>query len=256
MISIVVVDPHFWNASALFNPNAFPERAKAEAALCGDRLAILAHSVDVLKREPGLDRARLLTQVRNNPAWAGFKPDAAKPAQLSFHDLSFMTGLYSALIMLKSLLDLYARLVRTLLVPKADVFGFSSGEYKGRKNLAGGKFLRWLDHSTPTSFSNRDEFVAIFLQHLDEWLDQAVHYRDRIVHDGFLPGVSEVTAPLNKTLDALAEGDVRLPTMPDGTEVTTYCDSLVSRTEDLIFETLSFLPDIDFSKLLHGQRKA
>jgi hypothetical protein len=254
-IPVLVVDRHFWEASALFNPNAFPDRAKPEASLCGDRLAILTHSVEVLKADPGLSRGQLLNQVRNDPAWAGFKPDPEKPAVLIFHNLSFATGLYSALIMLKSLLDLYARLVRRLLVPKADMFGFASGEYKGRKNLAGGKFLRWLEKSTPASFARRDELVATFLRHLDEWLDQAVEYRDHIVHDGFVPGVTEMMAPLDKTPQALTENDLILPKMPDQTEVTVYCDLLVKNTRDLIFETLSFLPDIDFSMLSHGQPK-
>jgi hypothetical protein len=69
-----------------------------------------------------------------------------------------------------------------------------------------------------------------------------------------VPGVTEVTASLEKHIGALTESDLVLPKMPDGMEVTGYCDLLVSRTQTLIFDSLSFLPEIDFSLLLHGHR--
>src|SRR3972149_3906466 len=109
-ISVVMVDPHFWRAAALFNPGAFPENSRDDALRCGDRLAILAHSVEIVMNEPGLNRSRLLDQIRADPAFKDFKPRADKPAVLIFHNLQFVSGLYSALIALKSLLDLYARL--------------------------------------------------------------------------------------------------------------------------------------------------
>jgi hypothetical protein len=171
-----------------------------------------------------------------------------------FHNLSFATALNSALVILKSLLDLYARLIGKLLVPNGEVFGFNSADFRGRKKLAGGRFLNWVERSTPASFSARDEFVGVFLRHLSEWLDRAVEYRDNVVHDGVIPGLTEVTAALDKPIESLTEADLRLPRMPDGTDVTVYCDALVTRTRDLLFETLSFLPDMDFSLLLHGQR--
>ena len=247
-ISVVMVDPHFWRAAALFNPNAFPENSRGDASRCGDRLAILAHSVEIVMNEPGLNRSRLLDQIRAEPAFKDFKASADKPAVLIFHNLHFVSGLYSALIALKSLLDLYARLVGRLIDPKATVFGFSSGQYKGQ-NLSGGKFLRWLEGSTPVAFQNRERLVSIFLCHIDRWLNQAVSYRDAVVHDGAIPNLREVMVPLDKELSGIAASDLSLPTMPDGTSVTGYCEQLVANTRALLAETLPLLPGIDIGKL-------
>ena len=247
-ISVMIVDPHFWKAAALFNPNAFPETVRGHAATCGDRLAILTHSVEIVMNEPGLNRSRLLEQIRADPGFKGFKPQQDKPAILVFHNLHFVSGLYSALIALKSLLDLYSRLVAGLLVPKATVFGFSSGQYEGR-NISGGKFLRWIERSAPTTFENREILVSVFLGHINRWVDEAVSYRDAVVHDGFIRGLREVMVPLDKTLTELNAGDLLLPMMPDGTAVTEYCDRLVAQTRTLMAETLPLLPSIDTGQL-------
>lgn len=247
-IRVIMVDPHFWNASALFNANAFPPRVRNDATICGDRLAILTHSVELVLREPGLDRYRLLDDIRKHPSFAGVAPRPDKPVIFVFHNLSFVSGLYSALIALKSLLDLYARLIARLLVPGASVFGFNSGAYKGR-NISGGKFLKWIEGSTPSSFGNRRELVAAFLSHLDVWLHKAITYRDAVVHDGFIPGMTEAMVPLDKGLDQLRESDLVLPMMPDRVTVTEYCERLVTQTRSLMMETILLMPDIDFKLL-------
>lgn len=247
-IPIIMVDAHFWSASALFNANAFPPHVKNDATTCGDRLAILTHSVDLVLREPGLDRRLLLEDIRRHPSFAGWAPRPDKPAILVFHNLSFVSGLYSALIALKSLLDLYARLIARLLVPRASVFGFNSGAYKGR-NISGGKFLKWIEGSTPSSFGNRSELVSAFLGHLDAWLHEAITYRDAVVHDGFIHGMTEVMVPLDKGLEQLRESDLVLPMMPDRVAVTEYCERLVTQTRSLVTETMLLMPDIDFKLL-------
>ncbi len=175
-IPIIVVDRHFAAASALFNPNGFPDRVKGQAALCGDRLAILAHSVDVVMREPTLDRSRWLREILENRAFDGFSPMPDKPAVLVLHNLGFVSGLYSALIASKSFLDLYARLIAGLLVPSATVFGFSRGTFRDRK-MAGGKFLKWLDGSAPKSFGNCEQLLTTLSRHIDGWAEEAVAYR-------------------------------------------------------------------------------
>jgi hypothetical protein len=243
-IPIIIVDRHFAEASALFNPNAFPARVKSEATSCGDRLAILSHSVEIVVREPALDRSRLLQEIRENKAFAGFTPVPDKPAVLVLHNLNFVSGLYSALIALKSFLDLYSRLIARSLVPSASVFGFGSGNYK-RRNLSGGRFLRWIDHSAPRSFENRERLVAILLVHVNEWVDQAVTYRDAVVHNGYIVGMTEAMVPLEKALRELQETDVVLPMMPDGVAVTDYCKHLVRAARSLVSETLPLLPDVD-----------
>lgn len=243
-IPIVIVDRYYAEASALFNPNAFAARVTAEAASCGDRLAILTHSVQIVIREPALDRSRLLEEIRQNNAFAGFTPSPDKPAVLVLHNLDFVSGLYSALIAVKSLLDLYSRLIARSLVPSASVFGFGSGNYKGRI-ISGGRFLRWIDGSAPRSFENRERLLAILLTHVDNWVDQAVTYRDAVVHDGFIVGMTEAMVPLNKALNELHENDVVLPMMPHGVAVTDYCSHLVRSARALVSETLPLLPEVN-----------
>jgi hypothetical protein len=247
-ISVVMVDPHFWEASALFNPNAFPPHAKADASVCGDRLAILTHSVELVLREPGLNPSLMLQQLRENPAFSGFKPPPNKPSVIIFHNLNFLSGVYAALVSTKSLLDVYSRLIAKLLVPSASVFGFNSGRYDGR-NLAGGKFLRWIERSAPKAFGKRDELVCALLRHVDDWIDHAVTYRDAIVHDGFIPGMCEAMIPFSDQVENLRQDDIMLPMMPNGQRVTDYCSALVRQVRSLTTETLTLLPSVDFKLL-------
>jgi len=247
-IPIIIVDRHFAAASALFNPNGFPERVRGVALACGDRLAILAHSVDIVMREPALDRSRLLQEIRENKAFDGFSPRPDKPAVLVLHNLNFVSGLYSSLIAAKSFLDLYSRLVAGLLVPSSNVFGFNRGTFRGRK-VAGGKFLKWLDGSTPRSFEKREELLAVLSRHIDGWADQAVAYRDAVVHSGTIIGLTEAHVPLDKALGDLRESDVVLPMMPNGDAVTDYCWRLLRSVRSAASETLPLLPDLDLGVL-------
>jgi hypothetical protein len=247
-IQIIIVDRNFAEASALFNPNAFPARVRSDAASCGDRLAILTHSVEIVMREPALDRSRLLQEIRENKAFAGFSPKPDKLVVLVLHNLNFVSGLYSALIAVKSFLDLYSRLIARSLVPSASVFGFSSANYKGR-SLSGGRFLKWIEGSGPQSFENRERLVEILLAHVGEWADQAVVYRDAVIHHGAIVGLTEALVPLDKELNELRETDVVLAMMPDGVAVTDYCMRLVRSTRALACETLPLLPDVDLTLL-------
>ena len=247
-IPIIMVDAHFWQASRLFNPNAFPERVKTDALMCGDRLAILAHSVEVVLNEPGLDRRRLLEGIQREPSIAGFQPNSDKPTVLVFHNLSFVSGLYSALIALKSLLDFYSRLMARLLVPTASVFGFRRGPY-GDRQISGGKFLRWIQASAPNSFGNRDILVSVLLANIDQWVGKAVSYRDSVVHHGSIKGMTEVVVPLDKEPHQLRQTDLVLPMMPDGVAVTDYCKHLLNSCRSLLGETLLLMPEIDFELL-------
>ena len=248
VIPIIIVDRHFAEASALFNPSAYPEQVRSDATSGGDRLAILTHSVELVMREPALDRSRLLQEIRENKAFMGFSPDPDKPAVLVLHNLNFVSGLYSALIAAKSFLDIYSRLIARSLVPSASVFGFSRANYKGRR-LSGGRFLKWIESSAPRSFEHRERLVKILLAHVGEWADQAVAYRDAVVHDGVVVGLTEALVPLDKALCELRETDVVLPTMPDGVAVTDYCMRLVRSTRSLACDTLPLLRDVDLSLL-------
>lgn len=246
--SIVVVDPHFWNASALFNPNAYPERTKQDATACGDRLGILKHSVELVRREPALNRALLLRQLRDNHAFGSFQPPVDKPTVIIFHNLSFLSGLFATLISVKSLLDLYARLIARLVVPSASVFGFSSGQFRGR-NVSGGRFLSWLESSTPRDFARREALISVFLLNLDQWLEQTVAHRDSVVHDGTVPGLREAMVPFTTGVANLRESDIVLPAMPDGQSVTDYCSAILDCTRALIAETLLMLPEVNLRLL-------
>ena len=248
MTSIIVVDRHFAGASALFNPNAFPAAVRGDALACGDRLAILTHSVDIVLNELRLNRARLLEEVRSNRAFDDSVPQSDRPALLVFHNLNFVSGLYSALIAFKSLLDLYSRLIAKMLVPSASVFGFGKGSYKGRK-MPGGKFLNWIEGSSPESFPNREALISVLLDHIGRWAGRAVEYRDGVVHGGSIPGMSETTISLDKTLSQLREADVVLPMMPNGIEVADYSTGLVQATRTLITESLVLLPGVDVKLL-------
>lgn len=247
-ISVVIVGPHFAKASALFNPNAFPPHAKADAAACSDRFAMLTHSVGLVLNEPGLDPSHLLQQLRENRAFGDFVPPPDKPCVVTFHDLSFLGGVYATLISLKSLLDLYARLIAKLLVPTATVFGFKSGRYKGR-NVSGGSFLTWIEKSAPKGYPKREQLLMLLLEHISGWIDQAVSYRDAVVHDRMVGGIREACVAFNRPVARLRDSDVILPTMEDGQPVVEYCRMLEVRAHRLVVETIALLPGVEFRLL-------
>lgn len=245
-IPVLIVDCHFAEASFILNPNAFPPQLKVDALSCCDRFAILTHSVNIVVHEPGLDLSRILKDIRENKAFIGFTPKPEKPVILVFHNLNFMSGLYSTLISIKSFLDLFSRLIARSIVPSARVFGFNSGNYKGR-NLSGGKFLRWIERSAPRSFDNRDKLFSVLLDHIENWIDETVRYRDAAVHDGFIPGLNEVMIPLAKAISELEQADILLPKMPNGVAVTDYCINLIDLVRSLVSQTLPLLHDIDLT---------
>lgn len=250
-IPIIVVDRHFAEGMALFNPNAFPGHVKTDALLCGDQLAILAHSVEIVMREPALDRSRLVQEIRENKAFDSYSPRPDTPSVLILHNLNFVGGLNSALIAVKSFLDLYSKLVAKLLVPSASLFGFNKGPYKGRK-LAGGRLLNWIEGSAPQSFERRDELITVLLRHIDLWVGQAVEYRDAAVHHGAIPRIEEAYVALDRPLDQIEESDVVLPRMPDGEPVSAYCETLLRHASEVAAETLRLLPHVDLALLSLG----
>jgi len=80
-------------------------------------------------------------------------------------------------------------------------------------------------------------------------VNEAVAYRDAVVHSGSIRDLREAMVPLEKELLELKAADVSLPMMPDGTSVTDYCQRLVSNTRALIAETLPLIPGIDLAQL-------
>jgi hypothetical protein len=247
-IPIVIVDRHMAHATGLFNPNAFPGHVKSEVSLCADRLAILSHSVQIVVNETALDRSRLLGEIRQNRAFDGYHPREDKPSVLILHNLAFVGGLNSALVAAKSLLDLYTRVLTRLLVPSANLFGFNKAPYKGRK-LAGGRLLNWLEQSAPDSFEHRQELTSLLLRHIDLWIGEAVEYRDAVVHQGMVPGVTEAQVALAKALGQICESDVAPPRMSGGQPVSVCCEGLLTRMRQAVAETMVLLPEVDLSLL-------
>jgi hypothetical protein len=247
-IPVFMVDPNFWRASGLFNPNAFSPQVKRDVEICCDQYAILLHSVQIVCDEPGLDATSRLQQLRSNGAFKGFKPLSDKPIIITFHNLDFLGGVYATLISMKSLLDCYSRLISRLLVSSTSVFGFTKGVYRGRK-ISGGKFLNWIEHSAPEGFEKRNELVDVLLRHVDDWIGNAVSYRDAAIHSGFINGMQEVRIPVIDYFDKLQEKDILMPTMPDGVLVKEYCIKLAENARCLIAETLVLLPDVDVKLL-------
>ena len=123
-IPIAIVGQHVADSLALPNPYASPPEARQQVAGCADQLAIMCHSVEIVVCEPGLNPAGLLREIKSSGASTGLVPRTDKSAIALFHNLAFLSGLGAALVTLKSLLDLYARVIGSLLVPSATVFGF------------------------------------------------------------------------------------------------------------------------------------
>lgn len=249
---VVVVKPESWWAFGFFNPNVFPDHVRSDLGACQDRLAVLVYSIRNVCEQIPEDVAYFLQVLQSDSAFTGFRPDPNKPTIAIFQNLEFLTGLNSSLLTVKSLLDVYTRLIARTIRPKATLFGFNKANFHGRK-LPGGRLLNWLERSTSFSSIDSATLITIILHHIDGWISDAVTWRDEVIHDGTIARLEYMGVPLNSDLSKLRSMDILLPKMPNGVVVSDYCQTLKRNVALFLRETLSLLPGINQDMLPEGE---
>ncbi len=236
-IPILFVGPENWQASHVFNPNAFPGHAKVFVSPCMDCLSMLIYSVNQVEPNIKRDRNQFPDKVRTNKAFDGFTPDPNKPCVAVYHNAKFLIALHLVLYSARSFLDVYSKLIAELVFPNSGFKGFS---FRSKNSVV------WALKNRHHSYTNAAKLISIVRKHSSSWMRDLIEWRNNLIHDGQLPKPCIMCIPLTRRLSEVTEDDIILPQMPNGVDVVTYCSETRNNLSQFIRETLVLLPDIDF----------
>ena len=236
-IPILFVGPENWQASHVFNPNAFPGHAKVFVSLCMDCLSMFIYSVNQVEPNIQRDRNQFPDKVRTNKAFDGFTPDPNKPCVAVYHNAQFLVALHLVLYSARSFLDVYSKLIAELVFPNSGLKGFS---FRSKYSVV------WALKNRHHSYTNAAKLMSIVRKHSSSWMRDLIEWRNNLIHDGQLPKPCIMCIPLTRRLSEVTEDDIILPQMPNGVDVVTYCSETRNNLSQFIRETLVLLPDIDF----------
>ena len=91
-IPIFLIGPENWEASHVFNPNAFPVHVRNLVLSCMDCLSMFIFSVNQVEPNIERDRKQFLSKLRKNKAFYGFTPDPDKPCVVVYHNAKFLVA--------------------------------------------------------------------------------------------------------------------------------------------------------------------
>jgi len=248
LIPVVIVGPESWKSLGILNPNAFSTNLRASATACADKLALISHSIGIIQKAIDRDLEAFTKQLNHNSAFKGFTPNPQKPVIAIYHNMSFQAGVQSFFITIKSMLDIYSRIVSKALVPKSNLFNFGKAPFRGKK-IAGGTLLNFLERNTAKSCVENKKLIRIFLSHIDDWIGDVVKIRDDIVHKGQPSDLTEMCVPISRKPQKITKDEIILPTIRGKGNILEYCQYVRRNIDSLLEETLVLLPGID-TKLL------
>ena len=231
------------DALALFNPNAYPkspEYIRETLFSCIERLSLMVYHARVIDSQIDKDidyfMSKLSRQLRTVSSHRRLLAHYRSP--------NYLASLHGILYSFKSLLDLVAILWVRLISEEAKIRGFDR-----KDGIAGGKLIRWLRCTAPSSFHNRLQLAEIIEENSRKWITEAVSYRDTLIHRGEIDGLSHLTVRLGKEHRSYSREDANIPKMPDGKAVEDYCKTLLENTTKFVRAGLTLVPNVDTSWL-------
>jgi hypothetical protein len=248
-ISLHVVGRELLYSQHIFNPNAFPSHVRSDVDACATKLSIIAYSLENIQREIQNDKLEFAHILNNDKAFIEFVPDPRKPVMALYYSVNFQVGLQSFFISIKSLLDIFTKIVSKLIEPKSTLRGFSKRKVDGVE-LTGGTLLRWLDQNAPNDYANKSSLMTVIRSNIDGWISDVVTKRDEIVHDGTLSNILEMSVPISKRSYLIKGDEIVLPTVlieDHPKDLIKYCQEIWENVVRMIKDTLILLPNIDFS---------
>jgi len=245
-IPVLLLGPENWEASHVFNTNAFPKHVADLVISCMDCLSMFTFSISQVEPNIKRDRKGFLRGLRTNKAFDGVTPDPNKPIVIVYHNAMFLVALHLVLYSMKSFLDVYAQLVSKLIVPNATVFGFNEANVDGKK-IKGGRLVNWLIESAPNTYTNASSLASAIKDNVSSWIEEAINWRDKLIHHGEIPNLHPMRVFPQCEPHNVKTNDILLPQMPNGRDVITYCEETRKNLHQFIRETFKLLPDIDFS---------
>ena len=233
-----------------FNVNYFPERVEPLMHAAEERYAMLLLYAISARSQLAKDIKDLLKAVplhiecgpRNWPRDTRYIG--------VYHGAAGLAMLHGFLVTLKSLLDVVASAWALTVKPRCGIRAFRKGKVDGIE-LSGGKLVNWLRGEGQQHHPKTLPAADTIVQHSQEWITQAVRYRDWVVHYGRLPGLTPLAIVLDNTnVDVeetgtmprrvYAESEVLPPRLEDGREVDVFCADITKRTNRFLQEMSTY----------------
>jgi hypothetical protein len=236
-----------WEASKFFSANAFPSLTHPFVRAAADQLALLRYACDLIATEVAADHGPFLASMK----LLNVDPLRQFSTKIVFRNMAYHAGLSSALLSLKSGLDVYAKIISLMIKPdrKPALDGFNRTTVDG-KVIRGGHSLTWLRKQP--DFPGKAGLCTAVEEAIHGWMDEAIKYRDDAVHFGIIKGAAGSSLILTMPVAQITPAHVEPPRMPNGVPVHLYCKEVLSRLEEFLRVTLPLLPGINVKSLSLG----
>lgn len=232
-------------ATAIFNGNAFPDHFQREVDVSANRFALFLHNTTLIGPAIQKDLSEFIGMLGAHATDLELASKSRSDLRIVayFDGLAHLMTFHSILYSLKAFLDVFARLTCKLINPATKPITFGSKQLEGRA-VSGGKLAKWIEGSSPDSFSNKLPLRDVILTHSRNWISEAVVYRDTLAHYQEIQGMDRMHVPIYAVNAPYAPEHVRLPRLPNGKLLDAYSSELMGRLGTFLDDAIFLLPNI------------
>lgn len=245
-LKCIVATGPMMTATALLNTNAFPDAVSTEVNACCSRLAYILCAIPRVDQAIQSSRDEFKVHLKRN--WLGYRkavetrPDLR--VVLYWDGVEYVSALHSVLYEVRAFLDLYARLIRSLLGDQRVPPTFKSGSSNGKTHY-GAKFLRSLEKIEESRFPERDTVCSVIRRNLEEWLQLALDRRDALAHFRELPELRHIWVPVTGAPIEFDDSLLNGPTIGQEESLSNYVEAIGDRLGRAIEATAPLLPSVN-----------
>lgn len=244
-IKMEFVGDERWSTHSVFNSNAFPAELAPEVNTCSTKAAIHLVYLNMIKEAVKKDRKnfqKVLKLKLTKEQVASIRKNNSVPVIAYYDGEEYLAALYGFLSSLKSFLDVYSILIHKTIQPSLRQNILFNSDTVGGEKISGGAIIKWLDNSSPSTFTNSSELKRVIEDHSNNWITEAVRNRTDLVHYGDIKGIEHMQIVLNPRPGKYP--GIFPPLMPNGQPVEDYCSNLLSKLREFVEESLILLPNI------------
>jgi len=251
-VRIIFVGLHRWRAQLVFNGNAYPSNVGSVVDACASRYALLLLHTSTMRQALQRDISDFRSVIEGQRAdlerALRSRPDLKSIAV--YDGLAHLAEMHSSLNILKSFLDLYAKLAGKLINP---INNWSFGKANvGGQEMSGGRLVNALRSSGQQTLA---ALADLTLEHSRTWITEAVKYRDQLSHRSDLDHMRHMQLPLHCVEPHIDFNELARPAMPNGQDLCEYLDGLLSNLAAYVRESITMLPNVD-STLISPEKLA
>jgi len=246
---MILVGDERWSTYGTFNLNAFPEELQPNVEACSTRAAIHLVQLNMVKEAVKKNYNDFQKELENkftDKTVTSLKDSNIDSMVVYYDGIDYLTAFHGFLISLKSFLDVYSLLICKAIQPSLEGIFFNAKTI-GDKKISGGRVISWLKDSAPKSFINSLKLQKVIENHSNNWITDAVNYRDTLSHRGDIKGMKHMHVDLKTP--SYKYGDIIFPLMPDNQLVVDYCSELLSKLREFVEESMILLPNIEMKHI-------